>query len=536
MTTFHDQQPQSRRAVRQSERADGSDAQGSGQDSGQQFVAPTGDMWDTTSRRAAQLPPVSSLSEEATPGRRSATPAPALPEPLHYSTQTKTASPANDGPTFRSRGTSAPQPVPFDTSAPQPAYRVRDFSPEGRKVPADTSWGEPNPAPTVPVTPASDLDYHTEARFRAAAAAAPLAPISEVPASVAPINKMWAAPEPATAPEPEPVAFASDFPLEQTFTRRELRAMQQAEEAAALQSQQPAAPAVQAPVTQQPVAPQPVTQQPVAQAPIAQQPVIQTQQPTFQAQQPAAFPLVEPRVGPPPAMPPAASAPVAAPPALPPVSQSPAASTPTFVPAAPAAAPVSASPFDSLFTAPAAPAQPEPVAEVPAAIIPAPVDEPSPWTPPTGHWSTQLTADDDDDVETTISRRIGSGSTATSALVLPSIPNGTDIRGPLTSTGEIMLTGSIDLPRNLAATGQSDRFDRGTIDELFDLNDAEVISTDSSPVRAIRAVSTHTSGHGVTHTQKPKGTRALTALLIAASSMAVVVAGLLVAAFAFNVF
>jgi hypothetical protein len=49
-------------------------------------------------------------------------------------------------------------------------------------------------------------------------------------------------------------------------------------------------------------------------------------------------------------------------------------------------------------------------------------------------------------------------------------------------------------------------------------------------------VSTHNTGHGVTHTQKPKGNRALTGLLIAASSMAVVVAGLLVAALAFNLF
>ena len=126
--------------------------------------------------------------------------------------------------------------------------------------------------------------------------------------------------------------------------------------------------------------------------------------------------------------------------------------------------------------------------------------------------------------------------TTTSALVLPSIPLGNDIRGPLTATGEIMLTGSIELPRMLAATGQSDRYDHVGIDDLFDANDSEIISTDSSPVRAIRAVSTHTSGHGVTHTQKPKGTRALTALLIAASSMAVVVAGLLIAVFAFNVF
>lgn len=497
MTTFHDPQPHSRRAVRQSERAEGSDQTGftEGQPpTPQPYPAATGDMWDTTSRRAAQLPPVSSLSNEAVPGRRAATPAVAQPEPLHYSTQSRPVVQGHDGPSFRARGSSAPQPVPFVPRADQPAYRVRDFSPEARHAPAaDARWGEPSPAPTVPVAPGSDLDYHTEARFRAAAAAAPLAPISEVPASVAPINKLWptSAVAPVATPGPDH-SGASDHPLEQTLTRRELRAMQQAEQAAALQSQQPVAP-----------------------VPAEHSPVIQTQQPT--SQQPAVFPLVEPRVGPPPVA--SAPAPVV---------------SPTFVPSQPAAAPVSASPFDSLFTAPPEPA-PEPVAVVPAGIAPAAVtEEPAPWTPPTGHWSTQL--DVDDDVETTISRRIGSGSTATSALVLPSIPNGTDIRGPLTSTGEIMLTGSIDLPRNLAATGQSDRFDRGAIDDLFDLSDAEVISTDSSPVRAIRAVSTHTSGRGVTHTQKPKGTRALTALLIAASSMAVVVAGLLVAAFAFNVF
>jgi hypothetical protein len=519
LTTFHDQQPQSRRAVRQSERAEGAEKQagfpGAPTTAPQQYSAPAGDMWDTVSRRAAQLPPAS-LTEEAPAGRRAATPPAPQGEPLNYSTQSRPALPSHDGPSFRARGTAAPQPVPFDPTtqsqapagheADQPAYRVRDFSPEARSATADSRWREPDPAPTAPVGPAADLDYRTEARFRAAAAAAPLAPISEVPASVAPINKLWAAPEATPEPERPAVRASSDYPLEQTYTRRELRAMQQAEDAALLQSQQPSA--------QQPSAQQPSEQQPEPVAP-----------PMSAA---PSFPLVEPRVGPPPALPPTAVLPTALTPAAPVTPPAPA--SPTFIPAAP----VSSSPFDSLFTPPA-PAQPEPVAEVPSEIAPAPVaDAPSPWTPPTGHWSTQLDVEDDD-IETTISRRIGSGSTATSALVLPAIPNGTDIRGPLTSTGGIMLTGSIDLPRNLSATGQSDRFDNG-IDELFDLSDAEITSTDSSPVRAIRAVSTHTSGHGVTHTQKPKGTRALTALLIAASSMAVVVAGLLVAAFAFNVF
>ncbi|WP_339620118.1 hypothetical protein [uncultured Salinibacterium sp.] len=149
-----------------------------------------------------------------------------------------------------------------------------------------------------------------------------------------------------------------------------------------------------------------------------------------------------------------------------------------------------------------------------------------------GHWSTQANAADEPN-DAIVTRTIGSGSTATNALVLPAIPFATDIRGPLNSSGEPMLTGSIDLPSTLSASGVSDRFDRGDIDSLLDLNDSDMVSTDSAPVRAVRAVSTF-SNQSVTQTQKPKGTRALTVLLISAASMAVVVAGLLVAAFAFN--
>lgn len=187
--------------------------------------------------------------------------------------------------------------------------------------------------------------------------------------------------------------------------------------------------------------------------------------------------------------------------------------------------------FDSLTREPGD----EEAPQVESAFAPAGVADSS-WIPPIGHWSAQDEVGEDDMSSGNVSRTVGSGISTTSALVLPSIPEGADIRGPLTGTGEIRLTGSIDLPRTLSSTGQSDRFDGERIDALFDLSDAEVISTDSSPVRAIRAVSTHNSGHGVTHTQKPKGTKALTGLLIAASSLAVVVAGLLVAAFAFNVF
>ena len=167
-----------------------------------------------------------------------------------------------------------------------------------------------------------------------------------------------------------------------------------------------------------------------------------------------------------------------------------------------------------------------------AATTPQPETQTAAPSVPSGHWSAQ-SGDEDGSHDAVVARTVSSGSTATNALVLPAIPFATDIRGPLTSSGETMLTGSIDLPSTLSASGVSERFDKGDIDSLLDLNDSDMVSTDSAPVRAVKAVSTF-SNQSVTQTQKPKGTRALTVLLISAASMAVVVAGLLVAAFAFN--
>jgi len=575
MTTFQDPQPQSRRAVRQSERGDAAEqpAQPSfGQQppaSPQHFAQPESsrDMWDTTARRAAQLPPAASRPENpASSGRRSAAPSVPLAEPLTYSTQSKTPAPSYDAQTFRTRA---------DTSTTSEQFKVRDFSPEGRRSAQapDRSWGAPTPA-----VPSTDLDYHTEARE----ADAPSAPIAEVPlfsapeptsagptsaeptsleptsaeatseesTSAEPTLEASAEPTPTVAfalpdsnepaaaesiqpdelpsepelqPEPEaqpqaeavvPAPVEQVRPVERTVTRRQLRAMQQAEEAS-LNSQVPELVPPPAPYSA------PISSVPAAENPTP--PVVRSEAPQVVESSP--FEALFRRT-------PATETAAAVPIDFPPVPRS--ASEPVV---APATSQVEAaenadtrasdlaqaiSEFDSLT------ASQQALANQPRSA------EPGTWTPPTGHWSTQ--ADQDDDfADNAVNRRIGSGHTATNALVLPSIPLGADIRGPLTGTGEIVLTGSIDLPQTLASTGQSDRFDSG-IDDLFDLSDAEITSTDSSPVRAIRAVSTHNSGHGVTHTQKPKGTKALTVLLIAASSMAVVVAGLLVAAFAFNVF
>lgn len=510
MTTFQDQQPQSRRAARQSERADTAEpAVGAYSDPSEPR-----EMWDTTARRAAQLVPPSQQSDDASAvagGRRAAAPAQPAGEPLDYVTQQKPPIPTYDGPSFRPRG-DTPAPVQDDLPptqampiAERPAFRPRDFSPEGRRSAAPDA---PAAAPgwTQPYD-ASELDYHTQNRSAvsppapsapaasapsapaASAPSAPAAPIAEVPPTVAPA---WA--RPVESAEPPISEIPDTIVSEHTLTRRELRAMQAAEAAAAV------------PELQEPPRPEAVAAEPVAAEPIA-------------AEQEQAWPFAG-------------------------LSSEPAAPVATDAFGLPAVAPEpeantgltsALTEFDALA------ANHEPAVQTPApfsapeATVPAAQDEAAPWTPPLGHWSTQLDeGDPEEHLENTLSRTVGGTSLTTSALVLPSIPDG-DIRGPLTGTGEIMLTGSIDLPQSFAATGASGRLEAEGMDKLFESHDAEMVSTDSAPVSAIKAISTQ-SGSNIGHAPKPKGTRALTALLISAASMGVVVVGLLVVALVTGVF
>jgi preprotein translocase subunit Sss1 len=154
------------------------------------------------------------------------------------------------------------------------------------------------------------------------------------------------------------------------------------------------------------------------------------------------------------------------------------------------------------------------------------------YTPPAGHWSRQADLDDENDVfENTLSREVGGSnvSTTTSALILPNIPQANDFGSLINGTGEILITGTIDLPQSLGTMGgDSRRYDDSSVDHMFDAFDGEVVSNDSAPVRAIRAVSTHTSSRGVIQTVKPQSNRVLmTAGIIAVGLLAVGVVGLL---------
>lgn len=143
-----------------------------------------------------------------------------------------------------------------------------------------------------------------------------------------------------------------------------------------------------------------------------------------------------------------------------------------------------------------APADGAPEAEAPR--VPAAFrrpSEPKPVTtafePPVGHWSQQAHDSNDSEVhdEETGRRRVA--VTNTNAIILPNSALA-DPTGALNATGEVILTGSIDLPASLSSTGSHRPIDGAEVDRLLEQHD-EQPETDASPVRASRAVSSHTS-------------------------------------------
>ncbi|WP_267419922.1 MULTISPECIES: hypothetical protein [unclassified Curtobacterium] len=136
--------------------------------------------------------------------------------------------------------------------------------------------------------------------------------------------------------------------------------------------------------------------------------------------------------------------------------------------------------------------------------------EPKPMTTtfatPVGHWSTQAHDSNDTEVhdEATGIRRVA--ETGSNAIILPNSALA-DPTGALNATGEVILTGSIDLPASLSSTGSHRPIDGAEVDRLLEQHD-EQPETDASPVRASRAVSSHTSTRQVVlAAAKPKESR-----------------------------
>ena len=110
--------------------------------------------------------------------------------------------------------------------------------------------------------------------------------------------------------------------------------------------------------------------------------------------------------------------------------------------------------------------------------------------------------------------------------------------GPLSGTGEILITGSINLPSSIGSTGvHPARYDHSDVDALLEADDREDSDPESAPVRAIRAISTNTGSGDVINSMKPQKTSRLPLILIvSAAVMAVGVIVLLVAGLIFKIF
>lgn len=197
------------------------------------------------------------------------------------------------------------------------------------------------------------------------------------------------------------------------------------------------------------------------------------------------------------------------------------------------AAPVAPEPAPPVAFEPAPPAPAWPAASLPPAPEPAAVPSAPSSSAPTGsHWSVGI-HDDDDPFENTFSREVGSAvsMTNTNALVLPQMPLGS-LSGPVAGTGEIIITGMIDLPRAVSSTGTVPTVHESPdIDDLFDPGDLAAGPADAAPVSALRAVSSHTGTTGVmTAGRGPAGNTVTTVLVAATVVMAVVAIGLFVLA------
>jgi hypothetical protein len=110
-----------------------------------------------------------------------------------------------------------------------------------------------------------------------------------------------------------------------------------------------------------------------------------------------------------------------------------------------------------------------------------------------------------------------------------------DVTGALNATGEVIITGSIDLPRSLAQTGSHhiQRIDGADIDRMLEEGDREAPDNDATPVRASRAVSANTSTRAVVLAAgKPKTNRAPLIATICAGVVFLVIVGLVVVGFA----
>ncbi|KJQ55494.1 hypothetical protein [Microbacterium sp. SA39] len=137
----------------------------------------------------------------------------------------------------------------------------------------------------------------------------------------------------------------------------------------------------------------------------------------------------------------------------------------------------------------------------------------------------------------TVGDSTGSQHSAPNALIFTPSPGDGSLSGPVASTGEILVTGSYELPRGLGSQGHAHGTTDGKdIDAV--LIDGELAPSSSpTPIAASAAVSTIKPAGEVIRPPAPeKGNRLLLILAIVAGGLALAVGTAVIVAFSTNVF
>ncbi|MFE6733333.1 hypothetical protein [Microbacterium sp. NPDC057650] len=209
----------------------------------------------------------------------------------------------------------------------------------------------------------------------------------------------------------------------------------------------------------------------------------------------------------------------------------------------------------AMFETPAAPApiSPAPVQEYvePAAPAQTPVVEsaPSPQAAPAQNERPQVSPDFGRSVaeqaseipafsgtfDDIVGDSTGSQHSAPSALIYTQSTEAS-LSGPVASTGEVLVTGTYDLPRGLGSQGHAGTADGKEVDVV--LIDGELPPTSSpTPIAASAAVSTSKPAGEVIRPPAPeKGNRLMMTLAIVAGGLALLLGTALVIAFSMNAF
>lgn len=126
------------------------------------------------------------------------------------------------------------------------------------------------------------------------------------------------------------------------------------------------------------------------------------------------------------------------------------------------------------------------------------------------------------DTPTAAARTVSTAAPATNALILPVAPS-IDITGPLTDTGEVIVTGSIPLPRLVAETGVTGVMDLDDDDDFMEADSGPY----TAPISASLAVSSRSLELDQPMIHKPRVGAVSLALGVSAAILGVTAVSLL---------